>query len=186
MVDGFKKAPISIRVGVIAYLAIVLTGGGYLALEEMIYAIPVLATGLIGGFFAIYQQGRMTIISALLGLTLNLVLLFGVAAEEIFMAIQSGQIPNLHYGLPLVVGLFGYLLGQIHQMLCEDQTESSGLPKNVHVMRSLPSKKDLAELEIQISTTVSRAITDGIAEGLSQGLQKALQPNHASVERKSA
>ncbi|MBF0279400.1 MAG: hypothetical protein HQM13_16505 [SAR324 cluster bacterium] len=187
MVDGFKNTPMSIRAGVLVYLAIILAGGVYLALEEMMYAIPVIATGLIGAFFAIYQQGRMTVISALLGLTFNLVLLFGVAAEEIFMAIQNGQIPNLHYGLPLVVGLFGYMLGQVNQLFYEGQTDPNGLPENVRIMRpGLPSKKDLAELESQISSTVSRAIADGIAEGLSEGLQNALQPNRTSVERKSA
>lgn len=187
MVDGFKKTPMPILVGVLVYLAATLAGGGYLLFEEMMYAIPIIATGLVGAFFAIYQQGRMTIISALLGLTLNLVLLFALAAQDIFLAIQQGEIPNLHYGLPLVVGLFGYLLGQVNQLLHEEQKEAETLPENVRVMRpGLPTEKDLHELEHQISTTVSHAIAQGIAEGLNQGLQQALQPNRASNERKSA
>ncbi|MBF0288321.1 MAG: hypothetical protein HQM14_10930 [SAR324 cluster bacterium] len=185
MMNEFKNTPVSIRVGVIVYLTIILTGGGFLAVEEIMYAIPLIVTGLAGAFFAIYQHGRMTVISALLGLTLNLVLLFGMAAEDIFLAVQNGEIPNLHYGLPLVAGLFGYLLGQVNQLMREEDEQT--FPDNVRIMRpGMPSEKDLALLENQISVTVSRAISDGIAEGIRTGLQQALQPNHNSVERKSA
>ena len=187
MVSGFKNTPITLHIGIFVYLVIVLAGGGYLALEEIMYAVPVIVTGVAGVFFAIYQCGRMTIISALLGLTLNLVLLFGIAAEDIFMAIQNGEIPNLHYGLPLVVGLFGYLLGQINQLLYEGRVGEHALPENVRIIRPvLPTEKDLTQLENQLSTTVSRAIAQGIEDGVKTGLQQALQPNHTSVERKSA
>ena len=187
MIDGFKNTPISLHFSILTYLVIVLAGGGYLALEEIMYAIPVIITGVAGALFAIYQCGRMTVISALLGLTLNLVLLFGIAAEDIFIAIQNGEIPNLHYGLPLVVGLFGYLLGQINQLLYEGRVSEHGLPENVRIIRpGMPSEKDLTQLENLFSTTVSRAVAQGIAEGVSTGLQQALHPSHASVDRKSA
>lgn len=198
MINEFKTTPIAIQIGVIAYLAAVLAGGGYLSLGEVVYAVPILITGAVGAFFAVFQRGRMTIISALLGLILNLVLLFGLAAEDIFMAVQNGEVPNLHYGLPLVVGLFGYLLGQVNQLLHDETSVSVGtsgtnqegattLPENVRLMRPhLPNEKDLATLEEQISSTVSKAIAKGIAEGLSTGLQDALQPRKSSSDRKSA
>ncbi len=182
----FNQSPMSIRISVLSYLIVILGVSGYLAMTELRYAIPLAVTGLVGAFFAVYQQGRMTIISALLGLVLNLVLLFGMAAQDIFMAIQNGEIPNLHYGLPLVAGLFGYLLGQVNQLMNDPSQESDDeLPANVRVMRPLPTDKDLALLESQISETVSRAVAQGIAEGVSQGLQQALHPTRV-VERKSA
>lgn len=187
MVNELKDTPVVIRVGIAAYLAVTLLGGAYLALSELLYAIPIIITGVVGAFFAVYQKGRMTIVSALLGLILNLVLLFGLAAEDIFLAVQNGHIPNLHYGLPLVVGLFGYLLGQVNQLMHEGESTHTPLPDNVRIMRpNLPSEKDLASLENQIASAVSRAIAQGISEGLHIGLKEALQPTKPATERKSA
>lgn len=182
MKERLKEIPLLIWLGVAFYLAAVSTVSAYLASGELQYAVPLFVTGIVGAFFALYRHGKMTIVSALFGLILNLVLLFGLAAQDIFMAIQEGAIPNLHYGLPLVAGLFGYLLGQIHQLIREDLDSEEISPKVVSIRSTMPSDKDLAALEARIANTVSQAISEGIRNGL----QQALHPVSKISERKSA
>lgn len=188
MKELLKNIPLAIRIGILIYLTVIITVCGYLAAEELRYAIPLLATGLVGAFFAIYRQGKLAVVPALFGLILNLVLLFAMAAEDIFVAIQQGDIPNLHYGLPLVAGLFGYLLGQVHHFFVEEQDKQpESLPANVVMMRSnMVTEKDLQQLEKQIANTVSQAVARGISEGLRTGLQQALHPVPSIHERRSA
>lgn len=188
MFSQIKKTPNAILWGTGLYLALIIAVGGYLSSTELQYAIPLVLTGLAGAFFTIYKQGRLTIVSALLGLIFNLVLLFGIAAEDIFTAIQLGNVPNLHYGLPLVAGLFGYLLGQVNHLLCEEKEEDELLfPHNVRMMRpSMPTDKDLAMLESKITSTVSSAIAQGISDGITQGLQSVFPAQRSVLERKKA
>lgn len=179
-----QGTPTVLVIGIMVYLAAVLGIGGWITMDEWHYGVPLMFTGVVGAFFSIYQKGRMTIVSALLGLILNLVLLFGLAAEDIFMAIQNGEIPNLHYGLPLVAGLFGYLLGQINQLMQTDEQAYNGAHSdNVVMMRPLmPNDKDIAQLESRISAAVAK----GVADGVTQGLRSVLQPSATHADRKSA